>query len=97
MDLTGYIPGASIGTLLALAVWLILTGRLVPRSHLDESRGREDMWRETAQTALAATGEMSTQVGQLADVVRQLVALHQPYQPPPYRVDATGRHHRSAV
>lgn len=47
------IPWAAIGALtpsgmLMLAVWLILSGKLVPKATLDRETTRGDQWRDTA-------------------------------------------------
>lgn len=38
--------------LLALAVWLILTGRIVPRRVLQDAEKDRDQWRQVALTAI---------------------------------------------
>jgi hypothetical protein len=46
-----------VTTLLAGCVWLILTGRLVPRSAVEDLRADRDYWREALATCQATNGE----------------------------------------
>ena len=51
------------GGIVAFAIFLILTGRLVPRSTLDDVRGQRDAWQRVAE-------EASDQNRQLIEVAR---------------------------
>lgn len=57
MDYTAMLtPSLGAGGLLAVVIFMILTGRLVPRSHLDDMRTDKDkqidMWRTAYETAM---------------------------------------------
>lgn len=56
----GTFPWGQIGpsALAALAVFLILTGRLVPRSYLKDSERREQEWRALALESQKQSGEL---------------------------------------
>lgn len=56
----GAFPWGQIGpsALAALAVFLILTGRLVPRSYLKDSERREQEWRALALESQKQSGEL---------------------------------------
>lgn len=67
--------------LLSLAVFLILTGKLVPKSTVDEIRRDRDValaasaeekaeWREVALTEQATTRELNGQLGSLLEYAR---------------------------
>lgn len=66
----GWLATASPGVLLALAILLILTGRLVPRPLYREMVKDRDMWRQAAQkqaehtATLLPTATIATQVMQ---------------------------------
>lgn len=64
--------GGAVGLLLA-AMWLVLTGRILARSTLQDVRSDRDLWRATAETALKANAELSGHVGRLVDTADQLV------------------------
>jgi hypothetical protein len=59
---------AGIGGLLSLAVWLIFTGRLVPRSVVDDIRQQRDRWEQAARGSEAARAEDRAQVRELLEV-----------------------------
>lgn len=59
-----------IGGLLTLAVWLIFTGRLVPRSVVDDIRRERDDWKDAARESEAARAEDRAQVRELLEVAR---------------------------
>lgn len=78
------IPWAAIGaitpsSLLLLSVWMILTGRLVPRYLYEVMVKAKDHWRETAETlkdtnsVQASTIEKQTVVG--ASVIKVMGAI----------------------
>jgi hypothetical protein len=65
---------AGIGGLLSLAVWLIFTGRLVPRSIVDDIRQQREDWKSAALEAGAALAEERAQKRELLEVAH--VAEH---------------------
>ena len=82
-DLVGAIPigDVSVFGILALAIMLILTGRLVPRSTVDQiredrdralklSEARGDEWKETAEAWQSTVQELTGQVGELLEHAR---------------------------
>jgi hypothetical protein len=73
-DLAGWIPQTGAVGLLLLAVWAVLAGRIVPRVTHEEVRKDRDAYRAAAETALKASGEMSSHVGALTTAVGQLTA-----------------------
>lgn len=57
------IPGEWIlqggaGALLAFGIWMILTGRLVPRAVLEDVKLEREYWREIAMTAVGHTDKL---------------------------------------
>lgn len=74
MDLSGWVPQVGAVGLLLAAVWAVLMGRIVPRSTHEEVRRDRDTYRTAAETALAASAEMSGHVGRLVSAVEQLTA-----------------------
>lgn len=73
-DLAGWVPQTGATGLLLLAVWAVLNGRIVPKATHDEVRRDRDAYRVAADTALAATREMATNVARLTAAVEQLAA-----------------------
>lgn len=73
-DLAGWVPQAGATGLLLAAVWLVLTGRIVPRALHDEVRRDRDNYRAAAETALAASSEQASNVRQLVTAVQELTA-----------------------
>lgn len=82
-ELLGAIPlgDVSIFGILALAIMLILTGRLVPRSTVDQiredrdraltiSEKRGDDWKGVAETWQSIGQEQSGQLGQLLELAK---------------------------
>lgn len=71
-----------IGGLLSLAVWLIFTGRLVPRSVVDDIRQERDDWKAAARDSEDARAEERDQKRELLEVAhvmeRVLTALPRP-------------------
>jgi len=75
-------PGdVGFGALLALAIYLVLTGKIVPRSVVDDIRADRDarvataneeksVWREVAETSDKRADVLSGQVGQLLEYAR---------------------------
>ncbi|MES2211021.1 MAG: hypothetical protein V4515_12715 [Chloroflexota bacterium] len=72
--LAGWIPQTSATAVLLAAVWAVLQGRIIPRSTHEEVRRDRDAYRTGADTALAATREMATNVARLTAAVEQLAA-----------------------
>lgn len=66
--------GGAVALLLA-AMWLILTGKIVARSSLQQQR--EDLlpWKEAAEKALATNAEMAAHMGQLVSTVDKAVEV----------------------
>jgi hypothetical protein len=71
-----------IGGLLSLAVWLIFTGRLVPRATVDDIRRERDDWKAAARASEGARAEEREQARELLEVARiaehVLTSLPQP-------------------
>jgi|SRR5690242_980980 len=63
-----WVGQAGIGGLLSLAVWLIFTGRLVPRSTVDDIRRERDDWKAAARESEAARAEEREQKRELLEV-----------------------------
>jgi hypothetical protein len=61
---------AGIGGLLSLAVWLILTGRIVPRSTLLDAYRQRDTWQEAHRQSEEARHDDREQVRELLEVAR---------------------------
>ena len=61
--------------LLAFTVWLILTGRIVPRSVLRDSQDERDKWEQAWKTSQDTVAELSRQVTALVEVGRTTEAL----------------------
>ncbi|MBW1600909.1 hypothetical protein JJV70_02080 [Streptomyces sp. JJ66] len=70
------------GALLGVVVMLILTGRLVPRSVLEDARAERDTWRAAHQVSEEARHSAQRQADELLDLyrtgVRALDALPRP-------------------
>ncbi|MGA4867551.1 hypothetical protein ACPB9J_33495 [Streptomyces lavendulocolor] len=64
------VSAAGPTTLLALVVLLILTGRLVPRSTLQDMREERDTWRAAHSESEAARQAEREQVGELLEMAR---------------------------
>lgn len=73
-DLAGWIPQTGAVGLLLIAIAMVLGGRIVPRATHLEVRADRDAYRRAAETALAASAEMSGHVGRLVGAVEQLTA-----------------------
>lgn len=73
-ELSGWVPQAGATGLLLMSVWLVLTGRIVPRSTHDEVRVDRDAYRDAAQAAIKANTEAAGHVGRLTSAVEQLTA-----------------------
>ena len=61
--------------LLAFAVWLILTGRIVPRAVLKDSQAERDKWESAWRTSQDTVTELSQQVTALVEVGKTTEAL----------------------
>lgn len=73
-ELVGWIPQTGALGLLLMAIWAVLTGRIIPRATHDEVRRDRDAYREAAERSLAASAEWSGHVGRLVSAVEQLTA-----------------------
>lgn len=73
-ELAGWVPQAGATGLLLVAVWLVLSGRIVPKGLHDEVRRDRDTYRAAAETALAASAEQASNVRQLVAAVQELTA-----------------------
>jgi len=73
-DLAGWVPQTGAVGLLLAAVWLVLTGRIIPRSVHDEVRRDRDMYRAASETALRVNSEQAANVGTLTSAVETLTA-----------------------
>lgn len=75
MDLQQFLANLSIGDvgfagLVSLAIYMIYTGRLVPRRHLDDTRQDRDSWKQAYQTNEKTLVELSHQMGQLLEYAK---------------------------
>jgi hypothetical protein len=73
-DLAGWIPQTGAVGLMLGTFWLVFTGKLVSWRIHNEVRTDRDAYRRAAETALAASAEMSAHVGRLVGAVEQLTA-----------------------
>ena len=71
-EITGWIPQAGATGLLLTAVWLVLSGKIIPKTIHDEARKDRDAYRIAAETALAASKENADAVRHLTRAVEQL-------------------------
>lgn len=58
--------------LLGVVVWMIVTGRLVPRSALLDAQVERDRWRDLATAAMKQNSELMTGARVTHDVLRAL-------------------------
>jgi hypothetical protein len=65
-------PTLGAGSLLALCVLLILTGRLVPRSALAAAERRAERWEAVALEALRQNGKLVDGAEVTSDVLRAI-------------------------
>jgi hypothetical protein len=83
---TVFIQGGAV-MLLAATVWLVMTGRLVPRSTVEDARADRDGWRKTAEAEQEINRIRANQFDELLELARttdQVIrALPQPGQRPP--------------
>lgn len=71
MDLSSIpVLPTSAGALVTLIVLLVLNGRLIPRSMVDDLRSDRDMWKTAYQNEQARTSELTGQVSTLMEVAR---------------------------
>jgi hypothetical protein len=73
-ELAGWVPQAGATGLLLVAVWLVLSGRIVPKGLHDEVRADRDIYRTAVEKSLAANAEQAVNVGRLVSAVEQLTA-----------------------
>lgn len=71
------IPTLGAAGLLALAVWLILTGRIVPRRHYEDIEADRDRWRTAAEQWQTAHAEQAKPVAELIEIGRTTERLLQ--------------------
>jgi hypothetical protein len=76
-ELLGWVPQTGALGLLLLAVWAVLSGRIIPRKTHEDVRHDRDTYRTAALTALAASAEMSGHVAGLTAAVGQLTTAVQ--------------------
>ena len=81
------LDGLSATTVLALAVILLLTGRIVPRRHLLDKEGEIKRWREAYETEREARNISDSQTQKLLVAIEAnrdvMVALLQVVKPEP--------------
>lgn len=65
-----FVTGGGFATLAFLAVFFILTGRLVPRSTHEETRADRDAWRRVAETEAETRRVQSAQLDELLQTAR---------------------------
>ena len=91
MDLTAFLSSLNIGDvgffgLVSLAIYLIYTGRLVPRRHLDDTRQDRDAWRSVAETQQKTNTEQSHQLEKLIEYAKTsdhlIRSIHPMYSEP---------------
>lgn len=66
------VPGGLGGGLLALTVFLILRGYLVPRRSVEDVKSDRDYWRTAAQEAIAQNRELMETARTMRDVLNAL-------------------------
>lgn len=75
------ITGGGFASLVFLCVWLIMTGRLVPRSTHQETRVDRDSWRKAFEDAEAARRVQAEQLDDLLESAKAtekiMTALHE--------------------
>lgn len=67
-----FVNGGAVGFLFAV-LWMVYTGRLVPRSAVDDIRQDRDNWRATAQTQTEARQVEADQSRLVLDELAQTV------------------------
>ena len=70
-------PQLGFGGLLTVAIGMILTGRLVPRSSLRDAQRTSDKWEAAWREESELTREQSVQLNQLTELGHTTVALLQ--------------------
>lgn len=58
----------SAGTIVVFVVWLILTGRLVPKAILQEVKEQRDKYKESWENGLESNQELVAQVRDLTEM-----------------------------
>lgn len=85
----------SLSTVILLVVLMVLTGRLVPRRHLDDSIKREEAQAEINRTNSAQLGEIRATLGHLVegwrttDHMLRSIQGHSPAEYPGQQQEAT--------
>ncbi|MCE7081143.1 hypothetical protein [Streptomyces sp. ST2-7A] len=77
--------------IVAAAVWMVLTGRLVPRSVMEDARTDRDRWRAAHEVSEEARREADRQMGELLELARttgQALSSLPPAPPEGVRADA---------
>jgi len=73
LDMVGQLAAKGGGwALLGAVVWLIATGRLVPRSALLDTQAERDKWYEAAQTAMRQNNQLLTGARVTHEVLQSL-------------------------
>lgn len=76
MELSGLpLVGLTAPALLGLTVLLLLTGRIVPRSTLDDKSRESDQWRQAYLDEREARGEAARQTYELLEVSKTTHAV----------------------
>lgn len=81
-------PWGDVGALGLLlgAVWLVMTGRLVPARTVDQMRRSYEQqitdWRSTAQTAMKTTETLAAPLGEVVELARTTESVVRALAPP---------------
>lgn len=80
------VQGGAFALLMAV-FWLVFTGRLVPRSQLDDARADRDMWREAHATEKKINEEYADLLAAQLESTRTIEAFMAALPPPPERAE----------
>lgn len=62
---------SALGSTVIVVLRALTTGKIVVGRHYEDALRREDLWRSTAETALATNAQLSDHVGRLASSQEQ--------------------------
>lgn len=79
----------AVAVLVAVVLWLLLTGRIVPRSAVDDERADTATWREAAEERARQVSDLQRLVAELTVTGRAGVKAMQAIQELPRMIDGT--------
>ncbi len=82
LPVSAFVNGGAV-SFLFVVLWLVFTGRLVPRSAVDDLRADRDNWRDTARAHAEARQVESAQSQLVLDELAQTVDRFISSLPPP--------------